>query len=103
MKRTALFLATFFAVQICLIFFHIYHGSMIMKLSYSKQKNEKSFKQMVEEKNKLIHELASLKSPTSIKAYAVSKGMIPFNLNTIKRLSSHENNNESGPGNETTF
>jgi hypothetical protein len=67
---------------------------MVMQFSYSKQKNEKKLKQLIDQRNELTQELSSLTNPASIKADAQANGMIPLNLNTINRINHTQDHDE---------
>lgn len=87
MNRKVSFALVFAITQLTLIFCHIYASSIFMKYSYLKQKNEKLYAQLNEQKNELTRSLEELKISSAIKADALSKGMIPLRLQSIKRIS----------------
>ncbi len=87
MSRKKVYGLLFLITQLSLIFCHIYASSLFTQYSYSKQKNERAYQQLIEQKNELTRMLAELKSPSSVKAIAARDGMVPIRLKMVKRLS----------------
>lgn len=78
------FIILFFALQLFLVFFYIFKESQIIKLSYQKQKYEKTKKELTEHKKNLTHELHMLKNKNSIKEYARKNNMEKLKLKAIR-------------------
>ena len=65
----------------------------MVRLSYSKQKDEQSYKELTNKKQALINKLYALKNKKSIKEYANAHlGMKPLKLNRVKRILPHGQN-----------
>ena len=83
-KNTALFL--FVGLQLFLIFFYIHHQSMVIKLSYQKQKYEKKKLDLSQKKQQLTHALHANHNLSDIKTFALRNNMRKMTLNQIKTI-----------------
>ncbi len=82
------FMSIFIATNLFFIFFQIYHQSNLIKRSLQKQKFEKYYEELLEQKKELKNSLQHLKNRSSIKESAQKMGMKPVRLTVIKKLSS---------------
>lgn len=69
MKKNYFFLI-FLSTNIALVFFHIYKQSVIIKLSYEKQRKEQTIEDYIQEKKELEQIMEQLKNRAGIKAFA---------------------------------
>ncbi len=68
--RTKLFITLFISLTLICVFLHLHKESIIINLSYTKQKNEKTLTKLYEHKKQLAHELYTLQNRTTIKQFA---------------------------------
>ena len=74
-------------IHIVFIFFYIYHHSIVIKLSFQKQRLEKIKFQLIEQKKEVQYTLETIKSRSSIKNYAEEQlHWHKVRLDDIKRL-----------------
>jgi hypothetical protein len=73
-------------IQIFLIFFYIYHKSVILQKTFHYQRLEKSYQQLLEQKKELLHTLETIKSRSFVKQYAENRHWRKIRLDDIKRL-----------------
>jgi hypothetical protein len=87
MKRMSLFLCCFIALHIVGIFLHIQSYVRCMQLSYQKQKCEKQFHDLCDQRQYLIQKFHGIKSYESVVAFAKAEQMKPVPLSKIYTLS----------------
>jgi predicted membrane protein len=80
------FFVLFLAMQILLLFFYIYHQSMLIKLSYQKQKLEKKKLALSQKRQELKQALHAQHDLAQIKDFAVQSKMRKITLNQVKTV-----------------
>lgn len=83
MKKPS-FIILFASIQIFLIFFYIHHQSMVIKLSFQKQKSEKRRRELVHKIQQLKQALHTSHDLAHIKEFATQSQMQKVHLNQIK-------------------
>ncbi len=84
-KKNA-FLFTFALLQLFLLFFYIHHQSMVIKLSYQKQKYEKKKLELAHKKQDLTHALHAQHNLADIKAFALKAHMRKITLDQVRTV-----------------
>ncbi len=87
MKKNS-FIFIFVGLQLFLVFFYIHHQSMVIKLSYQKQKYEKKKLELAHKKQDLTHALHINHNLADIKAFALNAKMRKITLDQIKNVPS---------------
>ncbi|HXW86583.1 MAG TPA: hypothetical protein VEK38_04545 [Candidatus Bathyarchaeia archaeon] len=86
MKRVSFFLCGFIGVHIIGIFIHIQRYVSWMQLSYEKQKSEKIYQDLCDQRQYLIQKFHYLKSYESVAAFAKKEQMKPLLVSHIRTL-----------------
>ena len=86
-KKT--FIVLFLSVHVLFIALQIDKQSKMVKLSYTKQKEEHALKTLVNKKQALINKLYMLKNKNGIKTYAQNKKMQPLKIKHVQRIPTH--------------
>lgn len=76
----------FIAAQVLIIFLQIQKASTFTGLTYAKQRNEKTFCNLTEERDSLCQKLEKLKSKSNVKNCALAQGFVPAKLEQVKRI-----------------
>lgn len=85
------FIVLFIAINIIFIVLHIHKQSLMVKLSYEKQRLEHERQQLISKKDSLVHQWHELHKPSAIKEYAQKElGMRKPSLNQLKKLYANE-------------
>lgn len=85
MKKNSTFIV-FAGLQLFLIFFYIHHQSMAIKLSYQKQKYEKTKLELAQKKQELTHALHEIRNLAEIKAFALNAKMRKITLDQVRTI-----------------
>lgn len=86
MKKKS-FIALFLTVHVIFIALQIDKQSKMVKLSYTKQKEEQSLKNLKNKKQALINKLYALRNKKEIKTYAQNHlQMKPLNIKQVQRI-----------------
>lgn len=85
MKKN-IFIIVFIGTQIFFIFFYIHTQSRIIKLSYDKQKNEKTKNNLIQRKQELKQMLCATHNYGVVKQFALEKNMKQITLSQIKKI-----------------
>ncbi len=87
-KKT--FIVLFLAVHVLFIALQIDKQSRMVKLSYTKQKEEQTLKTLLNKKQALINKIYMLKNKNEIKTYAQSHlKMKPLKIKQVQRIPGH--------------
>ena len=85
------FVSLFVAAQIAFIFLQIFKHSQYIQYSFSKQEHEQKKDELIKQKQKLTHQLYSLKKHSTIARYASRRlHMKKISLTQIKKLPVNE-------------
>lgn len=86
MKRIAFFLF-FTAMQIAMIFCAIHKNMRFIQYSFTKQKLERHYQALIQEKTLLTQQLYILQDPSEIKKFSQeSLDLTPINIAQIRRI-----------------
>lgn len=85
-NRPSLFTFGVIALQIFLVFFYIHHQSMLIKLSYQRQKHEHTKLDRQTKKQNLTHALHASQNLSQIKEFALQSNMQKVTLSQIKQI-----------------
>jgi len=81
------FIIIFVGINFLFIVLHIHKHTMLIKISYQKQRLKKEQQELREQKNRSITQLYELQQPSNIKQFAQEHlVMKPFTLDRVKKI-----------------